>query len=160
MTKTATKSYSLTNSSQKSQFFAVLMYALYGNPRYFKFKRKYQQYGPCFQTIFSFPMTMIKCVKLSFNKCAHFLLFRLLFTLWIYHFHCYSMSILRLYLRLYKDFFACFFSVHDTRSLSSHEQVCLMRLHFERHFPYHRGRGISRSVASLNILAHDVINLL
>ena len=30
------------------------MYALHGHPRYFKFKRKYQQYGPCFQTIFRF----------------------------------------------------------------------------------------------------------
>ena len=34
------------------------MYALYGHPRYFKFKRKYQQYCPCFQTIFPFLMTM------------------------------------------------------------------------------------------------------
>ena len=43
-----------------SSFFAVLMYALYGHPRYFKFKQKYQQSGPCFQTIFPFLMTMIK----------------------------------------------------------------------------------------------------
>ena len=34
------------------------MYALYGHPRYFKFKQKYQQYGPCFQTIFLHLMTM------------------------------------------------------------------------------------------------------
>ena len=34
------------------------MYAPY--PRYFKFKRKYQQYSPCFQTIFPFLMTMIR----------------------------------------------------------------------------------------------------
>ena len=36
------------------------MYALYGHPRYFKFKEKYQQYGPCFQTIIPFLMTRNK----------------------------------------------------------------------------------------------------
>ena len=41
------------------------MYALYSHPRRFKFKRKYQQYGPCFQTIFPFLMTKIK-IKLQF----------------------------------------------------------------------------------------------
>ena len=50
-------SFSLSNSSQKLPFFAVLMYALYGHPRYFKFKWK--QYGSCFQTIFPFFMTMM-----------------------------------------------------------------------------------------------------
>ena len=35
------------------------MYAMYGHSGYFKFKQKYQQYGPCFQTIFSFRMTMM-----------------------------------------------------------------------------------------------------
>ena len=60
MAKTASKSFSLTNSSQKSSFFAVLMYALCGHHRYFKFKGKYQQYGPCFQTIFPFLMAMIQ----------------------------------------------------------------------------------------------------
>ena len=55
-------SFSLSNSSQKLPFFAVLMYALYGHPGYFKFKRKRQQYGPCFQTIFLFLMTMIKVI--------------------------------------------------------------------------------------------------
>ena len=44
---------------QKSPFFAVLMYSLYDHPRYFKFQRKYQQHGPCFQTIFPFLMTML-----------------------------------------------------------------------------------------------------
>ena len=34
------------------------MYALYSHRRYFKFKRKNQQYGPRFQTIFTFLMTM------------------------------------------------------------------------------------------------------
>ena len=60
-----------------------------------------------------------------------------------------------------KNIFACLFSVHNTISLSRHEQVCLMRLRFERYFSHHRaddGRSISRNVASLNILVHDVIN--
>ena len=34
------------------------MIDLYGYPRYLKSKLKYQQYGPCFQTIFPF-MTML-----------------------------------------------------------------------------------------------------
>ena len=38
--KTTSKSLSLSNSSQKSPFFAVLMYVLYSHLRYFKFKRK------------------------------------------------------------------------------------------------------------------------
>ena len=63
-----------------------------------------------------------------------------------------------------KNIFACLFSVHNTISLSRHEQVCLMRLRFERYFSHHHwpddGRSISRNVASLNILVHDVINLL
>ena len=32
-----------------------------------------------------------------------------------------------------KNIFACLFSVHNTISLSRHEQVCLMRLRFERY---------------------------
>ena len=61
-----------------------------------------------------------------------------------------------------KNIFACLFSVRNTISLSRHEQVCLMRLRFERYFSHHRAmwRSISRNVASLNILVHDVINLL
>ena len=39
----------------------------------------------------------IKCVKLNFYKCAHFLWFLLLSTLWIYHFHCFSILFLLLY---------------------------------------------------------------
>ena len=58
MAKIASKSVSLSNSSQKPPFFAVLLYALYGQPRYFKFKRKYQQHSPCFPTICPFLMTM------------------------------------------------------------------------------------------------------
>ena len=50
MTKTASKSFSLSNSLQKPPSFAVLMYFLYGYARYFKFqfKQKYQQIGPVF----------------------------------------------------------------------------------------------------------------
>ena len=52
-------------------------------------------------------------------------------------------------------------NTNNTISLSRHEQVCLMRLRFERYFSHHRdGRSISRNVASLNTLVHDVINLL
>ena len=58
--KAASKSFSLSNFSQRPPFFAVLMYALYGQPRYLKFKRKYQQYGPCSQTVLSFLMTIDK----------------------------------------------------------------------------------------------------
>ena len=57
-------SFSLSNSSQKLLFFAVLMYALYGHPGYFKFKGKYQQYGPCFQTISPFLMAMVRVIRL------------------------------------------------------------------------------------------------
>ena len=57
--KIASKSFSLSISQQKLPFFAVLMNALNDHPRYFKFKRKYQQYGPCFQTIFPFLMTVL-----------------------------------------------------------------------------------------------------
>ena len=36
-----------------------------------------------------------------------------------------------------KNIFACLFIVHNTKSLSRHEQVRLIRLRFERYFPYH-----------------------
>ena len=41
-------------------------------------------------------------------------------------------------------------------------EVCLSWLCFERYFSHHRddGRSISRNVANLNILVHDMINLL
>ena len=51
--------FSLSNSSQKSKFFVVLMYDRYGHSRYFKLEWKYQQYSPCFEIIFPFLMTMI-----------------------------------------------------------------------------------------------------
>ena len=64
--------------------------------------------------------------------------------------------------QILKNIFAYLFSVHNAISLSCHEQVCLMRLRFERYFSHHRPnkRSFSRNVASLNILVHDVINLL
>ena len=43
------------------------MYSFYGHPRYFKFKRKYQQYDLCFQ-IFPFLVTMIQLLKLKITK--------------------------------------------------------------------------------------------
>ena len=36
-----------------------------------------------------------------------------------------------------KLFFACLFSVHNTISLSRHEQVFLIRLRFQRYFSHH-----------------------
>ena len=45
---------------------------------------------------------------------------------------------------------------YNTISLSCHEQVWLSGLRFERYFSHHQ----PRNVAHLNILAHDVINLL
>ena len=64
MAKTTSKSLSLSNSLQKSPFFAALrMHTLHVHTRYFKFKQKYQQYGPCIQTIFPFLMTMILCIN-------------------------------------------------------------------------------------------------
>ena len=37
-----------------------------------------------------------------------------------------------------KNIFACLFSVHNTISLSSHEQVCLISLCFDRYFSHHQ----------------------
>ena len=37
-----------------------------------------------------------------------------------------------------KNISACLFSVHNAISLSCHEQVCLIRLPFERYFSHHR----------------------
>ena len=44
-----------------------------------------------------------KCVKLNFYKCVHFLLLWLLSTLWIYHFYCFPISFLLLYLSFHLD---------------------------------------------------------
>ena len=50
------------------------MHTLYGYPRYFKFKRKYQQYGSCFQTIFPFLITMceVGVKEVSMFCCARY----------------------------------------------------------------------------------------
>ena len=45
---------------------------------------------------------------------------------------CYKVADIR------KNIFACLFIVHKTIRLSHHEQVCLIRLHFERCFSHHR----------------------
>ena len=57
-----------------SQCLAVLLYVLYGHPRYSKFKQKYQHYGPCFQTIFPFLIAMswpfirvTECIPFKFD---------------------------------------------------------------------------------------------
>ena len=64
----------MSHSSQKPTFFAVLINSLYGHPRYFKFKQKYQQYGPCFQTIFPFLINMPMQIRTSsgpkFEPCG------------------------------------------------------------------------------------------
>ena len=41
--------------------------------------------------------------------------------------------------------FACLFSVHNTISLSVHEQLCLIRLHFERYFSHHLATSMRMS---------------
>ena len=49
------------------------MYALYGHPRYIRFKQKYQQCDPYFQTIFPFLLTMAKYnfLKIQIFKIFH-----------------------------------------------------------------------------------------
>ena len=41
-------------------------------------------------------------------------------------------------LNIRKNIFACLFSVHNTISLSRHEQVCLIRLSFKKYLSHHR----------------------
>ena len=54
-----------------------------------------------------------------------------------------------------KTIFVRLFSFHNTVSLSRHEYVCLLRLHFERYLSDHHRPddwiSISQNVASLNI---------
>ena len=38
---------------------------------------------------------------------------------------------------IHKNIFACLFSGHNTISLTLHEQVCLIRIRFERYFSHH-----------------------
>ena len=67
MAETASKPFSLNNSTQKPPFFPVLKYSLYDNLRSFKSKQKYQQYGPCFQTIFLLLITVNVALLLLSN---------------------------------------------------------------------------------------------
>ena len=60
-------------------------------------------------------------------------------------FHCKGFSVKTVLWNIFKkrhnilkNIFACLFNVHNTISLSRHEQVCLMRLRFEGYFSYHR----------------------
>ena len=39
-----------------------------------------------------------------------------------------------------ENIFVCLLSVHNTISLSRDEQVCLIRLGFERYFSHHRAK--------------------
>ena len=57
-----------------------------------------------FSLTFGRSLRQIKCLKLSCYKCIYFLLFWLFSAVWIYHFHCYSMSFLPLYLNFHLDF--------------------------------------------------------
>ena len=54
-----------------------------------------------------------------------------------------------------KNIFACLFSVHNTIILSRHEQVCLMRLRFERYFSHHRAPSSSRDTPIIGL--HPII---
>ena len=48
----------------------------------------------------------------------------------------------RIFRSLYvKTFLLCLFSIHNTISLSRHEQVRLRKLRFERYFSHHRAVG-------------------
>ena len=60
-----------------------------------------------------------------------------------------------------KNIFTCLFSVHNTISLSRHEQVCLIRLLFERFFSHHRARYLSkRSLIKDTCSWHDKLIVL
>ena len=64
-------------------------------------------------------------VKLSKNKYYH---------------HKSSYKLENMLKDICKNIFACLFSVHNTISLSRHEQVCLIRLRVERYFSHHQRR--------------------
>ena len=55
---------------------------------------------------------------------------------------------------LRKNIFACLFSIHNTISLSRHEQVCLSRLRFERYFSHHRARWWEKYLSKCSPLKH------
>ena len=51
---------------------------------------------------------------------------------------CFQKRVVSPKLNKCKNLFPCLFSVHNTVSLSCHEQVCLIRLHFEKYYFHHR----------------------
>ena len=53
-----------------------------------------------------------------------------------------------------KNIFACLFSVQNTISLSRHEQVCLMRLRFERYFSHHTSRRWEKYLSKRSLIKH------
>ena len=62
---------------------------------------------------------------------------------------------------MHKNYFACLFSVHNTRSLSCHEQLCLMRL--SRDVPIEDDKiMVSFDVTSsyMNIPLIDMLNII
>ena len=40
-------------------YYAISIYFMYGHPKKIKFNQKYQQYGPCFQSISPFLMAIV-----------------------------------------------------------------------------------------------------
>ena len=56
-----------------------------------------------------------------------------------------------------KDIFACLFSIHNTISLSCHEQVCLSGLRFERYFSHHRAQWWEKYLSKRSPLKHTCL---
>ena len=54
---------------------------------------------------------------------------------------------------------ACLFSVHNTISLSRHEQVCLVRLSFEGYFSHHRATQMIMLCINLRMLVMYLLRL-
>ena len=68
MAKTASASFDYETPHWKQSFCAVLMYSPHGLHRKFNFKQKYQHYGPRYQAIFPFLITIFKSY---FKKYYH-----------------------------------------------------------------------------------------
>ena len=56
-----------------------------------------------------------------------------------------------------ENIFACLFSVHNRISLSCHEQVCVIRMRFERYFSHHHYYSIISKIICDNILALQIL---
>ena len=50
-------------------------------------------------------------------------------------------NILKISKKIRKSIFFCLFSVHNIINLSRHDQVCLMRLPFERYFSHYQAKN-------------------